>query len=341
MCYAARTSPEVRGVRDPVRIAFVYRPSWKYYSPHYTIGTRYSFFFRALARSQSVEVGYFASESSVDASKLAGEWDVILCTNSATSTPPLKNASCMPVIAQTHDPHLVKELDMLRCHDEYKIDCCFNFMPESYFYKYFPKRFMYKVIRWGLEADLFSGAGPFEPRIKDRVLLTGKLADWGAKKRAVHALFRRGFSAVRANYELRRACATLPGVDYSGADPATGDYLNGGQNSYAEHLWGYRAAIAASGLYPTAKYWETPAAGCLTFMEATAANGAYDLGYKDMESAVFISSKNYEEKITRYLESPDDPRWAQIAEAGRHHATENLSNDRAVEALAELAKSLV
>ena len=332
-------APE-RAEMDPVRVAFVYRPSWKYYSPRHTIGTRYSFFFRALARSKSIKMGYFASETSVDASELAGEWDVILCTNSATSTPRLKNASCMPVIAQTHDPHLIKELDMLRCHDEYNIDCCFNFMPESYFYKYFPKRFQYKVIRWGLETELFAGAGPFGPRIKDRVLLTGKLADWGAKKRISHALFHGGFSQVRANYELRRACAALPGVDYSGTDPATGDYLNGGRGSYAEHLSGYRAAIAASSLYPTAKYWETPASGCLTFMEATDANGAYDLGYADMESAVFINRKNYEKKITGYLESPDDPRWAQIAGAGRRHATENLSNDRAAEALADLARSL-
>lgn len=335
-----RRPDPARRAHDPVRIAFVYRPSWKYYRPDYTINTRYEFFFHALARAESAEVGYFPAEDEVDVSELAGKWDAVLCTNSSLSTPRLARASALPVIAQTHDPHLVKELDMLRCHDEYGIDCYFNFMPEPYFHKYFPKSFRYEVIRWGLEARLFAGAGPFAPRIKDRVLLTGKLSDWGAKKRLVHALRRSGYAQVRANYELRRACAALPRIDYSGADSGTGDYLNGGRKSYAEHLSGYRAAIAAAGLYPTAKYWETPAAGCLTFMEATAANGALDLGYEDMESAVFIDSKNYKERIARYLESPDDPAWARIAESGRRHAVENLSNDRAVEALVRLARSL-
>lgn len=326
----------------PVRIAFVYRPSWRYYSPSYTVNTRYGFFFKALQRSESVKVGYFAAERSIDVSELSGRWDVILCTNSAASTPRLDNvaASGMPVIAQTHDPHLVDELDMMRCHDEYKIDCYFSFMPAEYFYRYFPRSFRYEVIRWGLEPDLFAGTAPFASRERGRILLTGELARQGRRQRLVHALLRSKLSRVGANYRLRRACADLPYVDYSGREPGTFRYINGGRGSYAEHLSGYRAAIAATGLYPTVKYWETPAAGCLTFMEVTRANGAADLGYGDMESAVFINKSSYKKKMEQYLESPDDPEWARIAEAGRRHAVENLSNDRAVEALAGVARSL-
>lgn len=333
---------EPAGRGSPVRIAFVYRPSWKYYRPGHTVGTRYGFFFGALARSGSAEIGYFASEGSVDAAELAGRYDVILCTNSSRGTPRLLNVekSGMPVIAQTHDPHLVKEMGMMRDVREHRISCCFGFMPKSYFYRYFPRDVRYEVVRWGLEPSLFGRGPPFESRIRDRVLLTGKLERRGLAKRVVHAVQRRGQSEVAANYRLRRACAALPGVEYSGRDPATGRYLNGGRGSYAGHLSGYRAAIAASSLYPTAKYWETPAAGCLTFMEVNGGNGAGELGYRDMESAVFIDSKNYKERIGRYLESPDDPSWARIAEAGRRHAVENLNNDRAVEAVVRIAEEL-
>lgn len=327
----------------PVRIAFAYRPSWEYYRPGHTVATRYEFFFHALARSKSAEVGYFGSEGSIDAAELAGKWDVILCTNSALGTPRIANArkSGIPVIAQTHDPHLVKELDMARDVSEQGISCCFGFMPERYFYRYFPKSVRYEVVRWGLEPGLFGRLPPFGSRIKDRVLLTGELARRSLVKRAVHWASRRGQSEVAANYKLRRACASLPGVDYSGRDRVTGRYRNGGAASYAGHLSGYRAAIAAAGLYPTAKYWETPAAGCLTFMEVNGGNGAADLGYRDMESAVFVDSKNYRERISRYLETADDPSWARIAEAGRRHALENLSNDRAVEDLVGIARSLL
>ena len=327
----------------PVRVAFVYRPSWEYWRPGHTVGTRYEFFFHALARSKSAEVGYFGAEDAIDAAELAGKWDVILCTNSALGTPRIANArkSGVPVIAQTHDPHLVKELDMMRCMEEHAISCCFGFMPEPYFHRYFPKSARYEVVRWGLEPGLFERLPPFGPRIKDRVLLTGELARRSTVKKIVHALSRRGQSEVAANYRLRRACAALPGVDYSGRDRVTGRYRNGGAGSYAGHLSGYRAAIAATGLYPTAKYWETPAAGCLTFMEVNGKNGAAELGYSDMESAVFIDSKNYGKRISRYLETADDPSWARIAEAGRRHAMENLNNDRAVERLVQIARSLL
>lgn len=328
--------------REPVRIAFVYRPSWGYWRPDYTINTRYEFFFNALARAKHAKVGYFGSERPVDAKELKGRWDVILCTNSALGTPRIANVaeSGMPVVAQTHDPHLVKELDMMRDMQEHRVSCCFGFMPREYFHKYFPKSCRYELVRWGLETRLFKDA-PFGPRKKDRVLLTGKLGRRGLVKRIIHAASRRGQSEVAANYRLRRACAGLPGVDYSGRDPVTGRYLNGGKRTYAEHLSGYRAAVAAAGLYPTAKYWETPAAGCLTFMEVNRKNGADRLGYRDMESAVFIDAKNYKERISQYLESPDDPSWERIAGAGRRHAAENLSNDRAAEALVGICRSLV
>ena len=47
------------------------------------------------------------------------------------------------------------------------------------------------------------------------------------------------------------------------------------------------------------KYKETPAAGCLTFMEITERNHGSFLGFEDGKSAVFIDESNYKRKITR------------------------------------------
>ena len=40
-------------------------------------------------------------------------------------------------------------------------------------------------------------------------------------------------------------------------------------SNYFELLTKYRASIAATTFYPTIKYWESTASGCLTFIEIT------------------------------------------------------------------------
>ena len=114
-------------------------------------------------------------------------------------------------------------------------------------------------------------------------------------------------------------------------------YVN---DDYPKLLSRYTASIASTTHYPTVKYWEVPAAGCLTFMEITKKNRGEYLGFKDGESAIFINEKNYRQKFEAYLEDSENPKWKEIANQGKNHAINNLSNDRAVESLVELIKEI-
>ena len=329
--------------RDRIRVAFVYRPSWGYYNESGPVRNRYLFFFRALQRNRGLQVGYFPAEQRFDTEKLRGRYDIILCTNSDKSTPHLENVkrTGIPVVAHTHDPHHAKRWDLIGFHEKWGIDCCFNFMPSSYFYRHFPRDIRYRTITYGVEPDLFPDGPVFGDRIKDRILLTGAL---GERRRAVLAAC--GILSPARNlewhlYRLRRRCRGLPYVDYSGTVPGTGAYANGGQPDFASHLSRYRAAIAATRYYPTIKYYESTAAGCLTFMEVTGENDCGYLGFRDGETAVFIDFENYRSRFEEYLADPDDPRWGRIAARGRRHTMENLTNDGAAESLACLMRELV
>jgi hypothetical protein len=115
-------------------------------------------------------------------------------------------------------------------------------------------------------------------------------------------------------------------------------YVN---DDYPTYLSRYRAAIAASTWYPTQKYWEITAAGCLTFMEITQKNDGSYLGFKDGETAIFINEKNYKDKFEEFLNDPDNPKWEEIANAGRQHSMDNLTNDNATEKLVDVMKKLL
>ena len=131
-------------------------------------------------------------------------------------------------------------------------------------------------------------------------------------------------------------CTKLPYVDYTST--LNHDYVG---DKYKILLQKYQAAIAATTNFPTIKYWEIPAAGCLTFMEITKKNNGEYLGYIDGESAIFINEDNYKEKFEEYLRNPDLPKWKEIAERGRKHAMDNLNNDIATNSLADLMENLL
>ena len=65
------------------------------------------------------------------------------------------------------------------------------------------------------------------------------------------------------------------------------------------------------------------------------------LGYVDGETAIFINEKNYKEKFEEFLNDPSNPKWEKIASRGREYTIRNLNNDKAVESLVELMKSLL
>jgi len=60
------------------------------------------------------------------------------------------------------------------------------------------------------------------------------------------------------------------------------------------------------------------------------------LGYKDGETCIFINEDNYQEKFKEYLNDIDNPKWGEIANAGREFTLKNLNNKKAVKDLIEL-----
>jgi uncharacterized protein (UPF0276 family) len=76
-------------------------------------------------------------------------------------------------------------------------------------------------------------------------------------------------------------------------------------------------------------------------MEVTERNRADILGFKDYENAIFINEKNYKTRLEEFLNDSDNPKWAEIAQAGREYTMNNLTNDTAAESLVELMKQLI
>ena len=135
---------------------------------------------------------------------------------------------------------------------------------------------------------------------------------------------------------LRTKCSNLNFVDYTPI--VNNDYVN---DRYPLLLQKYQTAIAADTYTPVQKYWEIPAAGCLTFMEVTEKNNAKRTGFIDNETCVYINESNYVEKFNEFLETRDDPKWEKIASNGRKFALENFNNDVAVNSLVDLIKELI
>ena len=76
----------------------------------------------------------------------------------------------IPVISRVGDPHDAKRKNKFIFHEKFKIDYYFNFMDESYFYKYYPKNYNYKTIIFGLESSLYQDTKPYNDRIKNKIL---------------------------------------------------------------------------------------------------------------------------------------------------------------------------
>ena len=71
-------------------------------------------------------------------------------------------------------------------------------------------------------------------------------------------------------------------------------------NRYSILLSNYVAAIAATTFFPSIKYWEIPAAGCLTFMEITDKNKGEYTVFIDGKSAIFINEDNMKDALRPY-----------------------------------------
>ena len=194
-----------------------------------------------------------------------------------------------------------------------------------------PDHFKYETVHCGLEPSLYAGEVSWSERVPDRIAISGIMDErFDIMRKMYYRAYLRKPKALLPgfHYKLRTKCSKLPYVIHTCA-------IWPGQSTDQLHkiLSRFKAAIAATTSFPTVKYKETPAAGCLTFMEITDRNHGSFLGFEDGKSAVFIDESNYLERFQEYLDNPDDSRWKRIAQAGRRHALENLSNDKGVEML--------
>ena len=188
-----------------------------------------------------------------------------------------------------------------------------RYAPSS-FYKYHSKNYKYEVVVWGLESSLYTNLESYEDRISNRIIISGIIPDTPSLARRAFWKYVRRYPPhlITYNYyKLRVMCAKLPYVVHA-------HDIHPGRTSreLPATLSLYRAAIAATTLVITNKYVETPAAGCLTFMEITEDNDGSYLGYEDGRSAIFINESNYKNKMREYLDTHSDPKWQKIAAAG-------------------------
>lgn len=326
-----------------IRLAFLYRQTDPFYSGKHTDNTLFHFYFDALPRNPLLKVSYYPFQRSFDVRILKENIDVILVAENPLHLPQLFKGIEhieVPVIARAGDPHYNLSKDSPY---DFKPDFCFGFFPPSYFYKYYPSNMRYEMIVHGLEPSLFNNLVPFNQRIRNKILNSGSTASTSFLYRTAKQMIKR---IIRKNnpgsdpwkfYRLRTLCNKLPYVEYNTHN------LSGKLNSdsYSLQLMKHAAAIAATSLYPTIKFWEIPAAGCLTFLEVTEKNDARVLGHIDGETAVFINEQNYEQKFEEYLVDPDNPKWECIANSGREYTMNNFTNDHAIQRLVQLIGRLI
>ena len=323
-----------------INVALIYKNNYTFFNENHFDKTTYYFFMKALGRNEDLEVSYFPCDNRFDCSKLKSKADIILLPHNNTDGTPeeligIKELG-IPVICRTGDPHWAKRYNQFQFHDKWKIDYYFNFMHEEYFYKFYPRDFKYRTITFGIEPEIYENLDyNFKKRRNDKILNSGAIGKSNLKSRTANRVLNPKRSGWYF-YKLRTLCNNLEFVTHTTELEKEFPHC-----SYPELLSKYCTAIAATTFYPTIKYWETSAAGCLTFMEITELNRGKYLGYRDGENAIFINENNYKEKFQNYLSDSDNSNWSEIAKAGHDYTMKRFSNDEAVESLVKLMRSLI
>ncbi len=327
-------------MQKKIRVAFIYKKSNIFLTLKHFDTTYYHFFMDALKRNLRIDVTYFPSGNKFDTNVLKNKFDIILLYENWNNNVPDKLIGIdkigIPVIARCGDFHATTKYDIISYHEKYNIDYYFGFNHQDYFYQFYPKKFKYKTIIFGLEKSLYEKNNSFENRIKNKVLLSGAIAHNNITKKLKWKLKKPRHGDSIFEYKLRTSCSYLSYVDYTST--LNHDYVG---DKYPLLLQKYQTAIAATSQSPTIKYWEIPAAGCMTFMEITKQNRGEYLGFVDDQTAVFINEKNYKEKFEEYLSDIENPKWAKIALEGRKYALNELNNDKAVDSLVDLMITLI
>jgi hypothetical protein len=320
-----------------IRVAFIYHKLNIFLTGEHFDNTYYHFYMNALKRNEQIEMSYFPTNKEFDAEILKNNFDIILLWGNQPFGMPenIKNIEKVdiPVIVNATDVKDTKKA--IKYHKKWKIDYYFDFYPKEYFYELYPQNFKYETIFFGLESSLYQNISPFKSRIKNKILNSGAVGNTKIISRIINNILDPKWNALKGYY-LRTKCNELPYVDYT--TTLKNEFVN---DKYPLLLQKYASAIAATSDTPSIKYWEIPAAGCLTFMEITKENRGNYLGFIDNENAIFINKKNYKEKFREFLNDSENPKWGKIAEQGRKFALENFTNDKAVESLIKIMKKLI
>ena len=324
-------------MKEQLRVAFIHHKQNIFLSSHHFDNTYYNFFMHALRRNENIDVVNVPTGRQFDCLKLKNKFDVILLWQNGLFGMPeeLLNIEklSIPVIAKCSDPIDTKE--SIKFHEKWNISCYFHFISKDFFYELYPKEFNYKTIIFGLEPSLYKNLKPFNERIKNRILLSGAIGNKKFLSRIINDIRNPKWNAYRC-YFLRTQCTKLSYIDYT---PTLNHKYVG--DMYPKLLEKYATSVAADTFYPAVKYWEMTAAGCLTFMEITEKNKGKHIGFNDGLNAIFINENNYKEKFEDYLADIDNPKWQEIALAGRDYALKELNNDKAVESLVELMREMI
>ena len=329
----------MKNQQPKIRIAFIYTPC-ETLTKNYFFTTSYHFFMTALKRHSEIDITYIPVKNSFDALELKGKFDTILLfenTTRASYCVPEKITNIkktgIPVIARVGDLHNRYKYDTDDFHEKFNVSAYFGYQHEKNFYQYFPKNYEYQVVLYGLEPSLYKNLVPFSQRISKKILNSGAVGKTNPLSRIFNKI--RNPDNALYHYKLRTLCNKLPYVDYT--PTLEHEYVG---DKYPILLQKYRASIAATTINYTAKYFEIPAAGCVSFMEVNDLNGAEKLGFIDSENSIFINQNNYAKKFEEYLETFDDPKWEHIAKSGTEHVMKNLTNDNATNSLLSLIKKI-
>ena len=326
-------------MKEKIKVAFIYKKSYKFFHKEHFDQTTNDFFMNALNRNERLDISYFPCDNEFDAKKIDGKHDIILFANNELDAIPefihgINNLT-IPIISKTGDPHRAEEYKQIELHEKLKIDAYWSLQPKEYFYKYYSKKIPYKEILWGIEPSKYKNLNPYSKRIRERILNSGNVGRRDTKSKMLHKFSRKINSALYF-YKLRTICNDLSYVDYAGMK--NNFYIN---ENYPEYLSRYCSAIATGTIYPVIKFFEIPAAGCLTFMEITEKNYGKYLGFENNKTAIFITEENYEQEFERYLSDPHDEKWEKIANAGKKHALDVANNDTAVKNLIQIMEELI
>ena len=322
--------------KSKIRIAFIYSPC-ETLTKNYFFTTSYHFFMTALKRYPEIDITYFPVKNTFDALDLKGKFDAILLFENRCHCVPEKiiniKKSGIPVIVRVGDLHNSYKYDTDDFHEKFNVSAYFGYQHEKNFYQYFPKNYEYQVVLYGLEPSLYKNLVPFSQRISKKILNSGAVGNTKYLSRIFNKI--RNPDNALYHYKLRTLCNKLPYVDYT--PTLEHEYVG---DKYPILLQKYCASIAATTINYTAKYFEIPAAGCVSFMEVNDINGAEKLGFIDSENSIFINQNNYAKKFEEYLETFDDPKWEHIAKSGTEHVMKNLTNDNATDSLLSLIKKI-